>query len=112
MGNVSELGYDYHAHTPVEHQHQYEHHEQRDIIADVPHIPASAPVYHPAPVPVSHPAPAHHYAPATVHYHESAPAAVHGLASAHVSPQNTYNSPAEGGYRYKTVRRIVYRRRF
>ncbi|XP_065360302.1 uncharacterized protein LOC135954156 [Calliphora vicina] len=97
--------------------------------APVHHHPAPAPVHHhPAPAPVHHhptPAPVHHHpAPAPVHHHPApapvqhhpAPAPVfHQPAPVAPAPADdgySYSQPqADQGYRYKTVRRVVYRNR-
>ncbi|XP_037821471.1 extensin-like [Lucilia sericata] len=134
MADVSELGYDYHAPAPVEHHHHHnqEHHEHvMSFVPEVPHntyIPPAAPVpvpeFHPAPAPEYHPAPVPqntYIPPAAPEYHP-APAPVPEYNPAPVAPHNDYLPPSgpveasadfgNDGYRYKSVRRVVYRRRF
>ena len=125
LADVSELGYDYHAPAPapVEHYHQ-EHYE---VFASVPEITSNA--YIPPPVSAPAPAPVYHHAPAPAPVHVHAPAPVYASApaiqSSYIPPpvSGPVHIPApapiqhtaefgDDGYRYKVVRRRVYRRRF
>ncbi|KAM7355870.1 uncharacterized protein ACRADG_001815 [Cochliomyia hominivorax] len=102
--DVSELGYNYpqpaQSYAPVP--------EQSYV--------APAPVHHDvvsAPAPVHHaPAPAYNPAPAPVHHSVPAPVQHHVAAQAPIDDDYSYSQPqADQGYRYKTVRRVVYRYR-
>ncbi|XP_037821469.1 vegetative cell wall protein gp1-like [Lucilia sericata] len=125
-----------------QHHHEHHEHVMSFVpevphntyIPPAAHAPAPAPEYHPAPapapVPEYHPAPAPQNtyippaAPAPVpEYHPApAPAPVPEYHPAPVAPHNDYLPPSgpvessadfgNDGYRYKSVRRVVYRRRF
>ncbi|XP_065370028.1 uncharacterized protein LOC135962179 [Calliphora vicina] len=107
--DVSELGYDYQqpsapAPAPVE--------PERSYIPPAPVVPAPAPVnsYVPPPQPQPAPAPVNTYVPPAPHVEEPVNSYIPPVEQP-LAPVEEIEQTPEDGYRYKTVRRVVYRHR-
>uniref|UniRef100_A0A0K8UAZ6 DUF4794 domain-containing protein n=1 Tax=Bactrocera latifrons TaxID=174628 RepID=A0A0K8UAZ6_BACLA len=115
--DVSHLGYNYQQPAPAASAPSNSYIPPAANVPDPVYAPAPVPVYQPAPVPS---APASAYIPPAPAAAEPEPVyqpAPSAPASSYIPPapqpaaSEVYEQPAEDGYRYRTVRRRVYKQR-